>query len=176
MRPGEVLRIDWENVYFKPAGDAGCGYIHVPGGKSKNAKRNIPLTQRCRATLEMLWAAATEPAKGPVFGGTEKRSHVPYSLIDSLHDRTMRRLAGIVPSFRLYDLRHTALTRLGESGSNVFAMQKIAGHADLKTTSRYVHPTPEHIEQAFVRLESYNMKQAAGAVKPETGLGKARLQ
>jgi hypothetical protein len=34
--------------------------------------------------------------------------------------------------------------------------QKIAGHASILVSQRYVHPTPERLEDAFVRLERYN--------------------
>jgi hypothetical protein len=63
---------------------------------------------------------------------------------------------GFAGPLRLYDLRHTALTRLAQSGADVFSIQKIAGHSDIRVTSRYVHPTPEHIKQAFSRLQEYN--------------------
>jgi hypothetical protein len=42
----------------------------------------------------------------------------------------------------------------------VFAIQKIAGHTDIKMTSRYVHPTPPHIEQSFTKLNAYNAEKA----------------
>jgi site-specific recombinase XerD len=88
----------------------------------------------------------------------------------SRHDRTIARMKkqGLASSFCPYVLRHTGLTRLGESGSDVFAIQKIAGHTDIKMTSRYVHPTPPHIEQSFTKLDAYNHTQKAALVRMDS--------
>ena len=34
----------------------------------------------------------------------------------------------------IYSFRHTMLTRLGEAGADAFAIQKIAGHASIRTS------------------------------------------
>jgi len=56
------------------------------------------------------------------------------------------------------------LTRLGESGAEAFAIQKIAGHSSALISQRYVHPTPALIESAFDRFESYNASKTAELV------------
>ena len=43
--------------------------------------------------------------------------------------------------FVLYSLRHTFLTRLGESGRDVWTLARIAGHSNVSMSSRYVHPS-----------------------------------
>ncbi len=70
----------------------------------------------------------------------------------------------------MYDLRHTALTRLSEAGADPFTIQKIAGHASILVSQRYVHPTPERLEDAFSRLEDYNRSKAAPSVAVAGGL------
>ena len=70
----------------------------------------------------------------------------------------------------MYDLRHTFLTRLGEAGADPFSIQKIAGHASILISQRYVHPTPERIENAFAKLQDYNavkVEQVKKAVQQE---------
>jgi integrase len=49
-------------------------------------------------------------------------------------------------------MRHTALTRLGESGCDVFTLARIAGHSSITITQRYVHPQADAIERAFSKL------------------------
>jgi len=70
-----------------------------------------------------------------------------------------------VTFFVLYSLRHTMLTRLGESGAEAFTIQKIAGHSRSVISQRYVHPTPTLIENAFTRFEAYNAKKEAELAK-----------
>ena len=54
-----------------------------------------------------------------------------------------------VRSFVLYTLRHTMLTRLGESGCDVWTLARIAGHSNIRISQRYVHPSTEHIERSL---------------------------
>ena len=61
--------------------------------------------------------------------------------------------------FRLYDLRHTFLTRLGEANADPFTIQKIAGHSSILVSQRYVHPTSERVEEAVFKLDEYNRKK-----------------
>jgi len=51
----------------------------------------------------------------------------------------------------LHALRHTFLTEAGEY-TDPFTLQYVAGHDNIKTTMRYVHPREEAVEKLFVRL------------------------
>ncbi len=152
LRPGEAFRMRSENVHLQPAGDARFGYIYNPFGKTKYARRNIPLSQRVKAILEM-----RQQSDGWVFPAKTKSGHVDS--LKSQH-RSALKNSGAAP-FVLYSLRHTMLTRLGEAGAEAFAIQKIAGHSSVLISQRYVHPTPEAIENAMGRLELYNASKAA---------------
>lgn len=44
---------------------------------------------------------------------------------------------------RRHDLRHTGLTWVADAGVSLHVLQKIAGHADSRTTERYLHPDPQ---------------------------------
>jgi integrase len=57
-----------------------------------------------------------------------------------------------VRPFALYDLRHTFLTRLGESGCDVWTLARIAGHSNIKQSSRYVHPSDDAVIGAMERM------------------------
>src|SRR5215472_8754665 len=89
-----------------------------------------------------------------------------YGVIDTQHGRTLENLNAKGPDgeppetpiapFRIYDLRHTCLTRLGEANTDPYTIQKIAGHSSILISQRYAHPTPERLEDAFAKLEVYN--------------------
>jgi integrase len=169
LRPGEVLRLRWENTHFGDRRD-GVGYLQVIEGKSKNAKRTLIKLERVAEVLKRRHKEAGASADEWVFPGNEGDGSLNYSSLDSQHNHLIEKL-GFSGRLRLYDLRHTALTRLAESWADVFSIQKIAGHSDIRVTSRYVHPTPEHIKQAFSRLEEYN-KRSKNAPKAKKGRGK----
>ena len=157
MRPEEILRLRWENVHFDPVGDARFGYLHNPHGKTTKARRNLPMTARIKMLLEMRHEAAGKPNLGYVLSD-DGREPVTYNAIKCQHERTVRRLK--MAKFRLYDLRHTFLTRLGEANTDPYTIQKIAGHSSILVSQRYVHPTPERVEDAVSRLDDYNRRKA----------------
>ncbi len=46
-----------------------------------------------------------------------------------------------IHGFRFHDLRHTAATRMIESGVSIVTVSKILGHSDITlTVKRYAHP------------------------------------
>src|SRR5262249_20217077 len=147
--------------------------------KTKHAKRNLSFTVRVQSLLSMRHEAAGKPVSGWVFPANDNPSaHVPYSTIDSQHGRTIEKLnapddegnkpKNPITPFRLDDLRHTFLTRLGEVNTDPFTIQRIAGHSSITMSQRYVHPTPERLEDAFARLETYNRaKSTPTAEEPD---------
>jgi integrase len=110
LRPAsELCALRWEHVHFNPAGTARLGYIHIPRGKTKNSKRNVPLSVSVKEILERRWEAAGKPRIGFVFSRDDKeKSAIPYASIDTQHDRTLEKLSF---KFRIYDFRHSFGTR-----------------------------------------------------------------
>jgi len=62
----------------------------------------------------------------------------------------------------LHALRHTFLTEAGNY-TDPFTLQYVAGHDNIKTTMRYVHPREEEVEKLFVRLG--NLERSEGRVE-----------
>jgi integrase len=58
-----------------------------------------------------------------------------------------------VPYFRLYDLRHTFLTRLGDRGVSEVELMKIAGWASTQMAANYVHPSKKRLADVVARLD-----------------------
>jgi hypothetical protein len=55
------------------------------------------------------------------------------------------------PDAGLPALQHTFLTEAGEH-TDPFTLQYVAGHDNIKTTMRYVHPREEAVQKLFARL------------------------
>ena len=75
---------------------------------------------------------------GAVYVFENPRTGMRYVNIFKVFDR-YRTKAGL-KDVRFHDLRHTLGTRLAEAGTSPWLIQMILGHADVKTTQRYVHP------------------------------------
>jgi integrase len=56
--------------------------------------------------------------------------------------------------FRLYDLRHTCLTRLGRKGFTAEYLMKFAGWSTTRMASNYIHLTKRDVAAAIARLDS----------------------
>ena len=86
------------------------------------------------------------------------RNPQPMTELEPAHLRAQRK-SEIQPPFRLYDLRHTYGTRAVEAGIDVFSVAKLMGHADLRTTERYVHLSKVHLEDAQKKIKLFRMRQ-----------------
>ena len=164
-RPEEIFRARWEHTHFQPAGNAQFGYVHNPYGKTAYAKRNISMTARVRALLQMRHEAQGRPSEGWIFPAKTKSGRVES--VKSQHAKALKdsglalEKGSPLEPIVLYSLRHTCLTRLGEASANAFQIQKIAGHSSILTSQRYVHPTPERTETAMSQLAAYNARKEA---------------
>lgn len=79
-----------------------------------------------------------------------RSGHVEPSSLRKQHAKALK--DGKVRSFVLYSLRHTFLTRLGQSGCDVWTLARVAGHASINISARYVHPSENAVLDAISRL------------------------
>lgn len=157
MRPEECFRLRWEAITWV---NGRHGSLLVTHGKTTAARRVLPMTPRVRTTLETLWNRAGKPVEGWIFDAPTASGHVEPSTIKKQHAKTFKALAELaaennqkpIRPFVLYTLRHTFLTRLGESGCNVWTLARIAGHSSIAMSGRYVHPSEDSVLNAMAGL------------------------
>ena len=157
MRPEECFRLRWESVTWT---NGRHGTVLITHGKTAAARRVLPMTPRVRAVLEAQWEKTNQPEEGWVFTAPTKSGHVEKSTLKKQHKGVFKTLneeaekndEKPVRPFVLYDLRHTFLTRLGESGCDVWTLARIAGHSNIKQSSRYVHPSDDAVLGAMERM------------------------
>jgi len=142
LRPDEIFRMKPENVRE--------GAIHIFEGKTKQAKRRIPImTDRLRAVLDMRVSQTAPDAW--LFPADTRSGHIEDSSLKKQHRKALK--ASGVAEFDPYSLRHTCLTRWGEY-MDPWRLHKYAGHADMKTTARYIHPRDESMQEAMERNQA----------------------
>jgi integrase len=157
LRIGELRFLMWENVHLQPVGNAKFGFIHIPKGKSANAKRNISLSPRVRTMLEGRRSVAQSAY---VFTDESGLRPVPIWTLEAQHKR-MRQALKLPGDAVIHSFRHTFGTRLGEAEADAFTIMKVMGHSTVVVSQKYIHPTPEAIERAFERLDVANQKALA---------------
>jgi len=126
LRPEECYRLRWEHVRDNT--------LHIPFGKTANARRSIPLPNRAAVLLDMRKSVA---ASEWVFPAPTKSGHMEQSTLVKQHGKACD-LAGI-ERLPFYTFRHTCLTRWA-SHMDPYTLAYFAGHSDFGTTRRYVHP------------------------------------
>ena len=75
------------------------------------------------------------------------------------HARTLK-AAGLPPTIRLHDLRHTAATLAVTAGESVLYVQAQLGHANVRTTMRYAHADHQAHAAAAARVADYLAAEA----------------
>lgn len=152
LRAGEAASLQWSDIWLQAAVNARHGYLNVREGKSKNAKRTVQLTER---VAKMLQARKDDSKSAYVFPGDSTAAPILVTSLDHQHDR-VREALKLPKDFVIHSLRHTMLTRLGESGAGAFEIMRIAGHSSVTVSQRYVHPSEESTGRAIERLEAMN--------------------
>jgi site-specific recombinase XerD len=152
LRISEACNLQKKDVTLSPK----PGAILVTKGKSKYARREIPLTERASAAItaamEQSHSASAFSAKG---GRRALTRHYP-----SEEFRELRRVLNLGPQCVLHSTRHTFCTRLGNAGADAFTIQRLAGHSSIVISQRYVHSDREGRESAIRLLDGLNNAKA----------------
>ena len=164
LRPEECFRLQWANVHD--------GLIEIQYGKTDNARRRIPVTQRVAAVLEMRktdngspWVFPAPTRSGHAEPSTVKKPHARACKGGAKDDEKTKQKRYDVQPFPLYTLRHTCLTRWAPH-MDPWTLAHLAGHRDMAITKRYVHPQTETIKAAMDRARASQGVPAAPQPAP----------
>jgi integrase len=124
-RKSELLHAEWRHI------NLGRREWLIPLSKTGKA-RHIPLSQAAIDVIERLPRFEKCPYLVP-----NPKTKKPYNCIKGAWDRV--RVAAGVPDVRIHDLRHSAASFMINAGVDLYAVGRVLGHADHKSTMRYSH-------------------------------------
>jgi site-specific recombinase XerD len=149
LRISEAVDMTWEQCSLEPKEGAQRGWVFVTKGKTKAARRYVPLTARAAAIL----AERKAKKDGSEYIWTLKHRKRLNSMYASRMFHKVAGDMGLPWDAVLHSTRHSFCTRLGESGADAFTIKQLAGHASIVISQKYVHPTPARLENAIGALE-----------------------
>ncbi|GLQ17178.1 site-specific integrase [Maritalea porphyrae] len=133
-RKREVLDAQWADFDFNNR------IWVIPITKSGKA-RKVPLSDEAIALVERL---KSKNRSAYLFANPETAK--PFRTIFYAWD-TARKRAGLA-EVRMHDLRHSFASFLVNSGRSLYEVQRLLGHAHIKTTERYAHLSDETLSSA----------------------------
>lgn len=135
LRPGrEFFTLSSDQVdIMEPRGEA---WIHLWQTKT-NRPRSVPIPVPLARGLKRMIAAGDLPPAEEVYRNFKRA-------VEALR---------LPKELTLYSLRHTAGTRLAQSGASGPVIQRWLGHASYRTTQRYVHMADEDLMRAAKQME-----------------------
>jgi integrase len=138
LRRGELLALRWGEVDFEnQAIRVFEGYTRKRSGHTKSRKaRTVPMVQEVAELLKGLHDRGHHAGRGDLVFVSEDGGHIDASALRRRYIAA-RDKAGIRP-LRFHDLRHT-FGSLAINRASIVQVQAWMGHADIKTTMRYLH-------------------------------------
>ncbi|MFZ2051952.1 MAG: site-specific integrase [Solirubrobacteraceae bacterium] len=154
LRMGELRALRWRNIDFA---DAVIKFDRaISAGVESTTKsgrvRIVPLSDQAASALERV--SRREDYTSPndrVFCNAYGRT-LDESALRRRYKRA-RAAAGVEP-LRFHDLRHTFGSQLAARGVDIVKIKEAMGHAQLSTTSRYLHARPA-TDQARLFTEAF---------------------
>ncbi|MFI9787899.1 tyrosine-type recombinase/integrase [Kitasatospora sp. NPDC051984] len=131
----------------------------APGGlidKGTKGKRSrlVPIIPELRPNIAWRISRVGNRPDARLFTGPRGGRVTTAVLRDATHwDDVVVKLG--YEYLRRHDLRHTALTWFADAGVPPHVLMRIAGHGQLTTTQRYLHPDLRAIKRAGAQLTTY---------------------
>ncbi len=147
-RKGEALKLRWRAVCFESR------VITLEATTTKTLKaRQVMMTERLYRELSALYETSPKDLDGRVFSITNnvRKSFASVCQVASIKH-------GGIDGLTLHSLRHTAATRLVQSGMNPQLAGRLLGHSQPQTTYRYLSADLETAAQAVTMLEALQAK------------------
>ncbi len=134
VRATRVMDVDFDGGFVLTRKALSADVVVTP---KSGDERAVPMAEPLRAILveAVRGKAPADRLVTDARGRTPIRQHVYKAFV------TLQKRLGISPTWSFHRLRHAFGTHLVQLGANIEAVREMMGHADLATTSRYLHTT-----------------------------------
>jgi integrase len=166
LRRGEIIALKWSDLDMPRkaiAVERAMWRKHEESPKGGRG-RPLPMTAELAAAL-----TAHRHIRGERVLYSDKGRVMSNRSIRNWLAQAQRR-AGLEANGGIHMLRHTFCSHLAIAGVSAKAIQELAGHADLKTTQRYMHLSPGNRSDAMDALARYHAEDAKADRSGDSGV------
>jgi len=151
MRRGEMYALEWDRVDFERR--------QLLLLKTKNGTaRVVILTEAAVTALEQPWNRRNPDSPRVCLTRYGEPMISPRAWFELVMDEAIQKSASL-EDVTWHIFRHTYISRLVMAGVDLRTVQELAGHKDIKMTTRYAHLAPAHKLAAVDRLAEYRKEQ-----------------
>lgn len=161
QRRSEIIALRWSDVDLR----IGRATLWIKGGKH----HTIPLSPRMAALIKEQPKVCPQVFTYVCTRRAPKRPDRPMRTVGERYPfskqgwtrqwRAALKAAGIT-DYRFHDNRHTAATRNLRQSGNLKGVQKLLGHTDVRTTSRYAHALEDDVRAMLLATETGQVERA----------------
>ncbi len=168
LRASEVFNLAWVDTTLEN------GMLTLKDTKSGKT-RAVYLTEKARDMLKARGPGRPEELIFPARGGG-KRGKISNTFRNAVKELGLNN--GITdPRQKIvfHSCRHSFASWLVQDGVDLYAVQKLMGHSELRMTERYAHLAPDTLRGAVKRLEA-SMERASKSQGTDKDKGLARVK
>lgn len=180
LRLGELLELRWRDVHFaeqtihvQRSYSAGLGVTSPKGRRG----RSVPMADQVAVALARLGQRKRHIRQGDLVFVAANGRHLDPTAVRrryvAARDRA-RKADPEIPMLRLHDLRHTYGSIAARSGLDVVWIKATMGHANVKTTMRYLHHRPAAADAARLTAAFAGEEIVADEPEPADGYRQTR--
>ncbi|MDX2425087.1 MAG: integron integrase [Cycloclasticus sp.] len=145
MVPELKQQLEKTRVLFEEDLASGQANVYLPGALAKKYPK-------ASSSWEWQYVFPSKNLSVDPRGGAMRRHHINETGIQK-GIRAAKEKAGIVKRVTSHTLRHSFATHLLAAGTNIRVVQKLLGHADVKTTEIYTHVLQQDLGSVISPLE-----------------------
>jgi integrase/recombinase XerD len=143
LRSNELLHLQIPDI------DSSRRVLHIRQGKGRK-DRLVPLSAQLLEELRGYWRRYRPPTW--LFPGNTPDRPLTDGSLHRICQQIVTR-SGLSKPITMHTLRHSYATHMLEAGVDLFTLQNLLGHTNLKTTTRYLHLSTQRLQQLPGLLE-----------------------
>ncbi len=153
LRVSEAIKLKKDDIRFAE------GTLFIRQGKGKK-DRIVTLPLSISNRLEAYILARNDV--NPYVFDSSRGGHLTTKSVQKIVEKATHK-AGIKKNAHVHTLRHSYATHLLEAGTDLRIIQRLLGHADIKTTQIYTHVSTATIKNITSPLDTLGITPTLGA-------------